>query len=352
MFKNLLKLPLLPFTFLYGLITKVRNLLYDKGYFKTYQPTKPRLINVGNLTVGGTGKTPHVEMLIRYFSDTYKLATLSRGYGRKTKGFRIAQGDDTPATLGDEPFQLYEKFKKQALKAVTVGEKRANAIQQIEKTLPEIDIVLLDDAFQHRAIKAHCNILVTDFGRLFYKDVPFPAGRLREGRQGAKRADVVIVSKCPPDLPAQKQQEIQNQIAQYTQPNTPIFFTALRYSTQKPLSPTENNLASLDTAPFPAITLLTGIAHTKPLLTYIATKGLIGQHLNFPDHHYYTWADLEKISHQTILTTEKDWVKLSQPDLLPFWNGRQVYVILIEAYFLNQEADFWQFITQRIFDTR
>jgi len=314
------------FTLLYQFITQIRNYLYDKGYFKTYQPDAPRLINVGNLTVGGTGKTPHVEMLIRLLAPNYRLATLSRGYGRKTKGFRIAQTTDTPETLGDEPYQMYQKFALDSINIV-VGEKRAPAVQKIAELIPSVEVILLDDAFQHRAIHAHCNILLTDYNRLFYKDFPFPSGRLRESRQGAKRADAIIVSKCPPDLPTNAQESIKKQIQRYAKLETPIFFTSLRY--KLPLPKGEK------------ITLLTGIAHAQPLLNYLKEIYQVEKHWQFPDHHHYKPKDLAQIkSTFPIITTEKDWVKLSQPYLTTALAGKQVYTLPIEVYFLHGKSHF------------
>ncbi len=324
-------------TLLYQFITHIRNYLYDKGYFKTYQPNSPRLINVGNLTVGGTGKTPHVELLIRRFLPTQNLATLSRGYGRKTKGFRIASPTDTPETLGDEPYQMHQKAYSLADSRliITVGEKRVFAVQAIEKLVPKIDLVLLDDAFQHRAIKAHFNLLLTDYNRLFYDDLPFPSGRLREGRQGAKRADAVIVSKCPPNLSIEQQASIKQQVLRYAKPKTPVFFTSLRYE-----------------LPLPAgtrVSLLTGIARAKPMLQYLKTIYEIDKHFEFPDHHAYTEADIAQITTlYPILTTEKDWTKLSQPAFSACLRGRQVLTLPIEVYFLKDEAFFWELLQQHI----
>ncbi|WP_332367845.1 tetraacyldisaccharide 4'-kinase [Spirosoma telluris] len=189
---------LLPLSGLYGLVLDVRNWLYDSYLLKSIRPSVYS-IGVGNLTVGGTGKTPMIEFLIkRYaFLVTNRLAetaTLSRGYGRLTRGFRNANDTDTAETIGDEPLQLYRKFGTHV--RVCVGERRADAIQKIQEIHPETKRILLDDAFQHRAVRPHLNILLMDYNRPFYDDYPFPAGRLRERRKGANRADVVVVTKC------------------------------------------------------------------------------------------------------------------------------------------------------------
>lgn len=321
-----------PLTLLYQFITHIRAYLYQKGYFKRYQPTTLHLINVGNLTVGGTGKTPHVEMLIRHFAPHYRLATLSRGYGRKSKGFKIALPTDTPASIGDEPYQIYQKFASPNL-MVTVGEKRVPAVQQLESLSPRPEIVLLDDAFQHMAIKAHHNILLTDYNRLFYQDYPFPSGRLREGRQGAQRADIIIVSKCPTNLSQKAQASIKERVKQYASPHVPIFFTALHYQLPPSLPIGER------------VILLTGIAYAKPLVQYLETVYKIEKHAEFPDHHAYTPADIAKLPPDLpILTTEKDMVKLSQPALAPCLHGRQVYTLPIEVYFLQDEPKFWELL--------
>ncbi len=181
---------------------RVRNAFYDNGLFEKERPAL-RVISVGNLTVGGTGKTPLVEFLIKRYlpanpDQLPQTATLSRGYGRKTKGFRVADGADTAQTLGDEPVQIYRKFGR--LIRVCVGERRADALRQMQQLFPQLRQVLLDDAYQHRAVDPHLNLLLSDFNRPFYTDYPFPAGRLRESRSGAKRADAVIITKCPDTL--------------------------------------------------------------------------------------------------------------------------------------------------------
>jgi tetraacyldisaccharide 4'-kinase len=194
-----LRILLLPVAWLYEGITRLRNWLYDKGYKKSTSFPLP-VISVGNLTVGGTGKTPHVEYLVRLLKDQRQLVTLSRGYGRQTKGFLIADEQANAATIGDEPMQFYQKFGHQI--KVAVGEKRVPAIEQILRLYPKTEIILLDDAFQHRAVRPCFSILLSDYHRPFYTDFVLPAGRLRESRKGAGRADAVIFSKCPQNLSA------------------------------------------------------------------------------------------------------------------------------------------------------
>ncbi|WP_405520455.1 tetraacyldisaccharide 4'-kinase [Spirosoma sp. KNUC1025] len=216
----------LPFSGLYGLVTTIRNWLYDSQLLKSFRP-KVFTVSVGNLTVGGTGKTPMIEFLIKRSipasSETVvgSTATLSRGYGRRTRGFRIATETDTAETIGDEPLQLYRKFK--TLVRVCVGERRAEAIQALLRKHPATRQILLDDAFQHRAVRPHLQLLLTDYNRPFYDDYPFPVGRLRERRKGARRADGIVVTKCPLNLWAMEQQRIIDRIRPYALHDVPIF---------------------------------------------------------------------------------------------------------------------------------
>src|SRR5690606_1240892 len=301
----ILRILLLPFALLYQLITWVRNRLYDIGLKPSASFDLP-LINVGNLTVGGTGKTPMVEYIIRLLSERYKVATLSRGYKRDTKGFRIASPGDNAATIGDEPFQFYRKFKDRI--TVSVGEDRAFAIPSLLHEHNDTEVILLDDAYQHRKIKPSFNILITDYNRPFYTDFLLPAGRLRESRSGAKRADVVVVTKCPDSITSQEAINMEASIRNYV--NKPIFFSSIIDGTPLPFAKTISSFTS-------KIILLTGIAQPKPLVDYVSQNFTLVEHIQFPDHYAYKLGDLEMlrnkvraISDVTILTTEKDMVKL------------------------------------------
>ena len=193
----MLKFLLYPFSLLYGLITDFRNVLFDKG-FKSQTGFDIPIINVGNLTVGGTGKSPQIEYLIRLLADTYQVASLSRGYGRKTKGYILADEHANAEQIGDEPMQFFQKFGSKI--SVVVSEKRVEGVQQLLQEKPTTELILLDDAYQHRYITPSFNILLMDYHRPFYEDLTFPAGRLRERRRGANRADCIVVSKCPENL--------------------------------------------------------------------------------------------------------------------------------------------------------
>ncbi|MBO0929707.1 tetraacyldisaccharide 4'-kinase [Fibrella aquatilis] len=297
---------------LYGGITDWRNRLYDSGFIKPARPTQ-YCIGVGNLTVGGTGKTPAVSYLIQLLTGlnhhaTGKLATLSRGYGRQTKGFRIATPSDTAATLGDEPLELYRTLGQ--LATICVGERRAAALTKLAALRPDIGTVVLDDAFQHRAVLPQLQLLLMDYNRPFYTDEPFPGGRLRERRHGANRADLVIVTKCPYDPNPTERAQITQQISQYTRPKTPIIFAGLTYSA--PIHFATNQPVIIKKSP---VLLVTGLANAEPLVHYVSeTFGLL-EHVAFADHHAYSRADVERLLHRCppntwLLTTHKDQVKL------------------------------------------
>jgi len=334
---------------LYDGITRLRNKAYDHQKLRSIS-FESTLITVGNLTVGGTGKTPHVEYLIRLVQNKFKTATLSRGYGRKTKGVIIADETATAQKIADEPMQFYLKYGNQI--TVAVGESRLLAIPEIVFHQPDNEVILLDDAFQHRAVLSDFQILLSDFYRPFYQDFVLPVGRLRESRTGAKRADVIIVSKCPESLEIEQKKEIQKHIQKYCRTNTPIFFTGIRYL--NPVSFSDN---------FPKISskiiLLTGIAQTQSLEEKLSKDFEIIQHLKFPDHADYTPKRLEtirqtfeKLSHEysdlCILTTEKDFVKLKTPDLKEFWQSLPFFYLPIEIYFLDNSNGFIKLIFNAI----
>ncbi len=217
----ILRYLLFPFAILYGFITSIRNFLYDKGIFKSYSFDIP-IIAVGNLSVGGTGKTPQIEYLIRLLSPNYKIATLSRGYKRKSKGYVLADVTSTAEILGDEPFQMHQKFPN--IK-VAVDADRKNGIENLLKLDDKPELILLDDAFQHRKVKAGFYIMLSAYDDLFYNDFILPTGNLRESKSGAKRADIIVITKCPKDLSDITQKIIKEKIGL----DCPIFFSFIDY---------------------------------------------------------------------------------------------------------------------------
>lgn len=345
-FLQVLQKFLLPFSYLYGGITDIRNYLYDKNRLPSVHFDIPT-INIGNLTVGGTGKTPHIEYLLYWLKETYQIATLSRGYGRKTKGFRLATNEASAQSIGDEPMQFYEKFSPDVV--VSVGEERILAVPQILHLFPETNLILLDDAYQHRAIRPDINILLTDYQRLFYKDFPFPAGRLRERRKQAKRADIIIVSKCPNFLKKEEQANISKQIAYYNA-NSPIFFSTFTYAEPK-------NIFSADYKfSFKQVILVSAIAQPKHFEEAVQKKVIVQEHFQFSDHHFFTEKDteviakiLEKDKNMGLICTEKDAVKLKNLINLHQFSTR-IFSIAIRVSFLDatMEQDFQKNILEKI----
>lgn len=328
---------LYPFAILYAAVTSVRNYFYDRGLKPQAEFDLP-VISVGNLTVGGTGKTPMVEYLLRLLKNDYKVATLSRGYGRDTKGFRMASASDTPSTLGDEPFQFYRKFAPEV--KVAVGEERALAIPMIIQEC-DAEVILLDDAYQHRRVNPSFSILLTDYNRPFYLDHVLPAGRLRETRAGAARADVVVVTKCPTDLSQAEEDEIRKKIAAYAR--TPVFFVTLDYGDPVPFGKPAPIMKN--------VFLVTGIARPEPLEQYVTGKYGLTRHLAFPDHRDYDAADLKKIQQLSvekpgtaILTTEKDMVKLQVPQMA----SCPIYYLPIAVRFLKEGNVFDEMIRTHV----
>ncbi|MBC5773457.1 tetraacyldisaccharide 4'-kinase [Pontibacter sp. KCTC 32443] len=340
-----LKLLLWPIAALYGGITSLRNTAYDHGLFASRKFNLP-VIAVGNLTVGGTGKTPHVEYLLRLLQK-YKVATLSRGYKRLTKGFILADSKATAATIGDEPYQYHSDFPDVQ---VAVCEDRVEGVEQFLKLSPKPDVIVLDDAMQHRAIQPSLNLLITDYTRLFYKDHILPAGLLRESKHGAKRADAIIVSKCPATIQPSEIQSIRNRIQKYSASGTPVYFTGFRYGQLVPLNSVSPQISK-------HIILLTGIANPEPLKQYLKEHQFkLLHHAAYPDHYTYTTTDLEQLSKELkkhpedtiILTTRKDAVKLMDSELKQYIQQLPLFFIPIEVYFLEGGDAFNNLILQHV----
>ncbi len=326
---------LFPFSLIYGGAVMLRNFLFDKKIYKSASFNFP-IICVGNLATGGTGKTPTTEYLIELLKDKYEIATLSRGYKRKTKGYAIANERTTALEIGDEPMQFHEKFPDIT---VAVGEERIEAIPQILHDRPNTQVIILDDGFQHRYVKAGLNILLTDFKNLYSRDLMLPAGDLRDVKASRKRAEIVIVTKCKPDLSVEEKSSIKAELKLL--PNQAIFFTEILYSlpfhlfTKAPLN--FNNEVS--------VLLITGIANPKPLKNFIEKHVSSYDMLRYADHHIFTIDDLNDIkkqftriksSNKIIITTEKDGVRLKkfEKELIDL----PIYVLPIKQHFLFEEA--------------
>ncbi|QRM88088.1 tetraacyldisaccharide 4'-kinase [Lacinutrix sp. WUR7] len=304
---KLLRYFLFPVVPIYYLVTWLRNVFYDNGIFKSQSYDFP-VLAVGNLSVGGTGKTPMIEYLIALLKDKKQVATLSRGYKRSSEGFYLADNNANAKLLGDEPFQFYRKFKKDI--QVAVDADRQNGIKNLmqQETAPEV--ILLDDAYQHRKVKAGFYVLLTTYSNLYTKDWVLPTGNLREPRAGAKRANCIVVTKCPDNLSAIEKDEIIRSIN--PKANQSVFFSAIRYADSVFSEEKKLGLKTLHD-----FTLVTGIANATPLVNHLKTEGLQFDHLNFKDHHDFTAQDIELFkSKSLIITTEKDYVRLLQFDAL------------------------------------
>jgi len=350
---------LLPFSLLYGLVVIMRNWFYDAGLFKSYKFTKP-IISVGNLEVGGAGKSPMTEYLIRLLKSDYKLATLSRGYGRETKGYLVAENQESRVKnqeekkdsglstqdlrlsqkIGDEPAQFHQKFPDIT---VAVCEDR---VAGLTKLLPNHDLILMDDAYQHRAVTPGLSVLLFDYTRINQPHFLLPAGNMREPFSGRWRAQVIIISKCPASLTHDEQVELAYKIEPL--PYQQLFFTSIAYQGLHDLNGNEADVTvDKDTTVF----LLTGIANPQPLLQYLSksTSNII--HHNYPDHHPFTLKNIAKLAAEyaahpsqkkIIITTEKDAQRLEESWLKQAGqnNGKlPVFVMPIQVEFLNNSGD-------------
>ena len=296
--------PIMPF---YYLATWLRNKLFDLGIKKSKSYSTP-VICVGNLSVGGTGKTPMIEHLITILKNEYKVATLSRGYKRKSKGFQLGDKNASAETIGDEPFQFYNKFKEDILVAVDAD--RQNGIEQLMNLPNSPNVILLDDAYQHRKVKAGFNILLTTYDNPYFKDYVLPTGNLREPISGANRAHIIVVTKCPSYLP-----EIdKNMFLERINPdkNQHVFFSSITYANTLISAEKTIELEALKT-----FSLVTGIANPRPLTDFLESKNLKFEHLNFTDHHNFSPADIAELSKkELIVTTEKDFMRLKDYEVL------------------------------------
>lgn len=323
---------LFPFSFLYGSITCIRNLFYNIGIFKSQKYPRPILV-VGNLSTGGTGKSPMTMFLIENLYKNHKLSVLSRGYKRKTKGYIELKTSHTAEEVGDEPLQFKTNYPNVP---VAVCADRRTGIAEL---LKQSDMVLLDDAFQHRKIQASYSILLTSYGDIFTNDYILPVGNLRESRKGAKRADVIIVTKCPPNLSKQEQAKIRKAIQKVV--DKPVYFTCIAYDEKIKNLETQQSLESLKSKKF---SLVTGIANPRPLLGYLDSLGLDYEHNVFADHHNFSEQEIADLNTKDfILTTEKDFMRLQGRLDKP-----ELFYLPIRTAFLENEEEFLKKIEANI----
>ncbi len=335
---------LLPLSWTYGFFVRLRNTLFEVGILKSRSFDIP-MISVGNITVGGTGKTPHVEYLIRLLQDKFHVAVLSRGYKRKTRGFILADKESTVKDIGDEPYQMKQKYPDVT---IAVDKDRRNGIMRLteNESGKDIDVVLLDDAFQHRYVKPGINILLVDYHRLIIYDKLLPAGRLREPLSGKNRADIVIVTKCPRDLKPMEFRVITKAMSLY--PYQHLYFTTLDYDALHPIYCGEERALSTISAD-ENILLVTGIASPRQMIVDLTPYSEHIHPMTFGDHHAFTAKDVERIneafdalpSPKLIITTEKDATRIFGLKGLSDGVRHNIYTLPLKIKFmLGQEETF------------
>lgn len=326
------RLLLFPFSILYGMVTAVRNFLYDGGLLRSASFEKP-VILVGNLSMGGTGKTPHVEYLIRLLQDRYRLATLSRGYGRSSKGFQLAGADASSAQLGDEPFMYHRKYPNIR---VAVCADRAEGLQRLFASADGGDVVLMDDGYQHRSVTPSLQILLTPHDSRFTKDYVLPMGNLRELRSGYWRADIIIVTGCPEGLSDDEKQRIIEEIKPL--PNQHVFYSRIIYGIPNAFDGSSSSIQSTND-----VVAFAGIAQPEAFFHHAATLGKSLHTYIFADHHRFSSDELQRIINAhpintTFVTTEKDFVRLQSDGLLSLFANQLAYYIPIQVQIDRQDA--------------
>lgn len=363
-FKLIIGLLLTPFSLLYGCITAVRRFLYRHRILLSEESPVPT-IDIGNLAVGGTGKTPHTQYVIKLLKDSFYVAALSRGYGRRSKGYQSVKQCDSSLInaqmFGDEPFMTYLRFPDIPL---AVDGDRAEGVRNLLDENPDIEVIVLDDAYQHLSFQPTFHILLTEYNRPYRPDMPIPAGKLREFPRAARFADVVIVTKVP---------EVSNtdeSVWRYKlrlKPQQHLFFTRFHYNE---LTPVTEVAQKIDLQSVRDIVVLTGIAHPKPLIDHLCGEAMnhvstttkkwnIVKHYDFPDHHIYTEKEIQSIYQQhfdnigeacVLVTTEKDWMRLQSEQIINIVSLLPVFVVPVEVEFLTdtQRDTFNKIVTDHV----
>ena len=320
---QLLRILAFPFSLIYALVVYFRNVLYDSGILQSTEFKTP-IVSVGNLSTGGTGKTPMIEWLLTHLSAGSKLAVLSRGYKRKTRGFVLAQTTSTAEEIGDEPLQIYSKFPEVS---VAVDADRIRGIKRLE-TSKHPNLILLDDAYQHRKVKPLFSILLTSYGKLYTNDWYLPTGNLRDTISSSKRADLIVVTKCPPDLDNENQLRITRELK--PRKDQRVLFCSLEYDIN--LKGKKEKI-SLDGLQNKEVTLVTGIANPKPLITFLKSANITFDHHQYRDHHFFSRKEIDFFnSKPLILTTEKDYMRLKD-------SVDNLYYISVQHKFLGEGDD-------------
>ncbi|MGB5229232.1 MAG: tetraacyldisaccharide 4'-kinase [Eudoraea sp.] len=317
---QLLRILAFPFSLIYALAVYFRNVLYDSGILQSTE-FKTVVVSVGNLSTGGTGKTPMIEWLLNHLSPSSKLAVLSRGYKRKSRGFVLAQKTSTAEEIGDEPLQIYSKFPEVS---VAVDADRIRGIKLLE-TSKHPNLILLDDAYQHRKVHPLFSILLTSYGNLYTNDWYLPTGNLRDNKSSSKRADLIVVTKCPPDLDDESQMRITRELNPGK--NQRVLFCALEYDINLKGKKEEISLNGLQNK---VVSLVTGIANPKPLIAFLKSAEINFDHHQYRDHHFFSRKEIDFFnSKPLILTTEKDYMRLKD-------SVENLYYISVRHRFLNK----------------
>lgn len=333
-----IRLLLLPFSMLYWLAIKVRNFLFDLNILKGFSPDLPTIC-IGNLTVGGTGKTPHSEYLIQLLQEQYQVGILSRGYKRLSKGFKLAEENSSVEEIGDEPLQIKHKYPKTI---VAVDEDRVNGYTELLYLCPDMDVLLLDDAFQHRYIKPGLSILLTDYNNLITRDYPLPVGNLRDSISEKRRANIIVVTKCPINITEEDKKTITQELK--VSKNQTIYFSGIQYGELKPVFSEQGKTIEINNKL--NIYALAGIANPYPFFDYLVQNFQIVGKKSYTDHHRFSEKEIriifEKISENSnnqllVVTTEKDAARIRCLNLEQEMKDK-LYYLSININFLGDDA--------------
>ncbi len=357
--KLLSMLLLYPISKIYGVVMAVRNKMFDYGILKQQEFDIP-IVVVGNIAMGGTGKTPHVEYIVESLLGKYNIGVLSRGYRRATKGFVLASPQSRPEDIGDESYQIYRKFGPDI--TVAVCEKRAEGIRQMREINPALNMIILDDAFQHRYVKPSVSVILTEYNRPVFNDKILPYGRLRESARALNRADMVVVTKCPVDMKPMHYRLFEENLKLF--PFQKLYFSRYNYGHLVPIFPDEvTDIPALDNLRANnSILVITGVANPKPFVRFLRRNKAKVKLKRFTDHHNFTASDMEEIArlfdelpsaNKFIVTTEKDAVRILNNPYFHHRLKKSIFYVPIKVEFIDRgEAEFTAGIEKTIRDSR